>query len=257
MHSRPSASSSEDAHSRLSTDSLLGLTQSPSPSPSPQLRRHMPTFHPFPRLPIELRAHIWRLSVVARDVDVRFKREHGGRGLAIHIVSSTPAPAVMQACSESRNLGLYQPSFVRADERYLWINFEVDRICIPDIDFEVILPEQQLIRRLKYEGEMSEEYGYSFHDELPGFRNLQEIHLLCADGLWSWRDEWEDLYWPCPRESIRATDKASGRTTTGTEADILFGEDCHMSTGIENWIGFGMNFEQWLCSDMTVAEWLS
>ncbi|KAG8158001.1 hypothetical protein KVR01_012273 [Diaporthe batatas] len=80
------------------------------------------TFHPFPCLPIELRARIWELTVEPRIVEVRvvYHQPHpinikgtepGMQTVSWtvkrpppmrHLRSSTPAPAQLQTCREAR-----------------------------------------------------------------------------------------------------------------------------------------------------------
>lgn len=78
------------------------------------------TFHPFPRLPFELRARIWELTVEPRIVDVRvvyhdpspvkvtdpfaWSDERMKKRLPPrrHLRSSTPVPAQLQTCQEAR-----------------------------------------------------------------------------------------------------------------------------------------------------------
>jgi hypothetical protein len=61
----------------------------------------MATFHPFPRLPFELRARIWALTVEPRTVDISVPNNYVFVKTALP-VSSTPVPAPLQACQESR-----------------------------------------------------------------------------------------------------------------------------------------------------------
>lgn len=98
----------------------------------------MATFHPFPRLPFELRAQIWEATVEPRTVEVfiRYKDE------IPRLVSTTPVPAPLQTCREARNLKLYrqefselllqdQPEYKGAVERrYVWLNLDIDTISI-------------------------------------------------------------------------------------------------------------------------------
>jgi hypothetical protein len=52
------------------------------------------TFHPFPRLPFELRAYIWELTVEPRIVEVRVVvKKIEGRPPVRYLRSPTPAPA--------------------------------------------------------------------------------------------------------------------------------------------------------------------
>jgi hypothetical protein len=73
----------------------------------------MATFHPFPRLPYELRAQIWEMTVEPRVVNVECRWGEATRQICL--TSSTPVPAVLEACREARNHGLYQKAFSEID----------------------------------------------------------------------------------------------------------------------------------------------
>jgi hypothetical protein len=94
------------------------------------------------------------LTVEPRTVDVREKREYGSWGKLLHVISSTPVPAVLHACHEARNQGLYQQAFNISsvvERRYVWVNFEVDMISIGHSWFDTNdLAERLLIRRLTF-----------------------------------------------------------------------------------------------------------
>jgi hypothetical protein len=175
----------------------------------------MATFHLFPRLPFELRARIWQLTVEPRTVEVRVKKDDGLRGKILHVTSSTPVPAVLQVCHEARNQGLYQQAFKfpsGVEPRYVWVNFEIDMISIGDTYFDTIEPaEQQLIRRLTIQRENTDSFFRSESLELQMYSNLEEMHVICEDGLLACQDAWEYVYWPCPKENLRFIDKRRGR----------------------------------------------
>lgn len=184
----------------------------------------MATFHPFPRLPFELRARIWEMSVEPRAVEIRFKRACETWGTVHYAESSTPMPGVLQACREVRNLGLYQRAFSSGDEpRYVWVNFETDMISIGDTDLEII-DDPPLIRRLRFERQNTEGWFHFESNELRKFPNLTEIHVICVEGVMGWQDAWEYIYWSCPRENIRFIDKESGETVDGYMLDKMMDE---------------------------------
>ncbi len=105
----------------------------------------MSTFYPFPRLPTELRTHIWALTVEPRVVEVRVVPENT---LEVQrLVSPTPVPAILQTCQEARNLGLYKQAFSEvtatkvnaaagAESRYVWLNLDIDMVSIRKTWFE-------------------------------------------------------------------------------------------------------------------------
>ncbi|CCC11359.1 hypothetical protein SMACR_04062 [Sordaria macrospora] len=118
----------------------------------------MATFHPFPRLPTELRLRVWELTVEPRTVNFRIKQSaaddvvnnrfsiHYGSTRILPVHSSTPAPAALHACHEARNHLLhwkrvYQQVFCvivnqnpardsTYDEGYIYLHFELDTIDI-------------------------------------------------------------------------------------------------------------------------------
>ncbi|EAW25197.1 2EXR domain-containing protein [Aspergillus fischeri NRRL 181] len=175
----------------------------------------MAAFRLFPHLPFELRSRIWELTVEPRTVEVRVKKDNGLWGKILHVTSSTPVPAVLQVCHESRNQGLYQQAFKfpsGVEPRYVWVNFEIDMISIGDTYFDTIEPaERQLIRRLTIQRENTDSFFHSESQELHLYFNLEEMHVICEDGLLAWQDAWEYVYWPCPKENIRFIDKETGQ----------------------------------------------
>jgi hypothetical protein len=91
--------------------------------------------------------------------------------------------------------------------RYVWANLETDIINIGTSslrDFDQVAPE---IRRLGIERELSEEYFYYTEiQDLRLFVNVQEIHVVCADGLLAWLGALEEHYWPCGIENVYLID---------------------------------------------------
>ncbi|KAL7908159.1 hypothetical protein GGI35DRAFT_55267 [Trichoderma velutinum] len=143
----------------------------------------MSTFHPFPRLPIELRIRIWNLTAFPRMVHVKLQSgsRWGNFGLQ-YTATSTPCPSVVQVCQESRRHAPYQRAFTNGFEpRYIWVNFEIDMICNDNCKSPLTLePHEQDIQRLRFsiDGEMA--YDYFSHcggRELEKFTNIKEIHL--------------------------------------------------------------------------------
>ncbi|KAK4154272.1 hypothetical protein C8A00DRAFT_42931 [Chaetomidium leptoderma] len=157
----------------------------------------MTTFHPFPRLPFELRARVWELTVVPRTVRVRIRKvttfvpgrvlsEHDRKRLRFsRLVSSTPVPATLQACREARSLGLYQQAFSELapfERRYVWLNLDIDMISIETCRFRAFKPVAHLIKRLKFERAIgNNNFFYYEAEELHSFPNAKEIHVVCAD----------------------------------------------------------------------------
>ncbi len=192
----------------------------------------MTAFHPFPRLPYELRAMIWKLTVEPRIVDVRVKRKRSAKPYGVlipYLVSLTPVPAVLHACREARSQGLYQQAFSEiagpdgAERRYVWANLEMDMISIGTTLFDEYEPVAPLIRRLKFEREHSDDFFfYREVHRLRDFLKVREVHVVCADGLRSWHLATEEHYWPCGKQNVFMIDPDDGRMMRGIEMDEMF-----------------------------------
>ncbi|EEU34968.1 uncharacterized protein NECHADRAFT_37386 [Fusarium vanettenii 77-13-4] len=179
----------------------------------------MATFHPFSRLPFEIRTIIWQMTVEPRQVELRINRPPG-IFRTLSAMSTTPVPAVMQVCHEARNLGLYQREFTFGDEpRYLWVNLEIDLISIGKTSFRQLGDDRRIIRRIKCQRENSTNFFNSALREIKEFTNLNEMHIVCEDGLLAWQDAWEYLPWPCPRDNVRFIDIESGEMVDGYTLD--------------------------------------
>jgi hypothetical protein len=135
----------------------------------------MTTFHPFPRLPFELRAQVWELTVEPRRVEVRVRYKEtlvpdgdpsgdGPKTTRVRrLVSFTPVPATLQACREARNLGLSQQAFSElfaSETRYLWFNWEVDMLSAEIDALDALKPIMHLIRTLKFDRRIEERSFY-------------------------------------------------------------------------------------------------
>ncbi|PTB52869.1 hypothetical protein M431DRAFT_557433 [Trichoderma harzianum CBS 226.95] len=110
----------------------------------------MSTFHPFPRLPQELRAHIWSLAAHPRLVHVRWKTNLSEAVEKVHVVTPTPCPPVMHVCRESRQHAPYRRAFTIGSElRYVWVNFETDMICLQEFYLKHLESHKLDIQRLR------------------------------------------------------------------------------------------------------------
>lgn len=167
---------------------------------------------------------MWELAVESRIVDISYlKGRFGFRNEILHVVSSTPVPAILQSCREARNQGLYQQAFQEGKlPRYVWVNFNVDIISIGHTDFHHLEPERLLIRRIKFERENNETFLYFTRKDLERFNNLEEIHVVCEDGLLMWQEACEMVHWPCPEDMVRFIDKESGQQVNGWEIDKMW-----------------------------------
>ncbi|VUC37145.1 unnamed protein product [Clonostachys rosea] len=202
----------------------------------------MSTFHPFPLLPFELRIQIWRMTVEPRTVELRvggfykdlgppLKDEPTDRQYVQYLVNMTPVPGALQTCREARNLGLYQKAMselsdLTGDERqYVWLNLDIDLICFRGgglAKFNQVAPR---VKRLKLVREITEEWFYQEGvSEFRHFVNLEEVHVVCKDGMRAWHGATRDHYWPCRPENLIFIDPHDGQVLNGVEMEAKFDE---------------------------------
>lgn len=202
----------------------------------------MSTFHPFPRLPIELRIQIWRMTVEPRTVEIRVggfykdlapqvKDEPADRQYVQYLVNTTPVPAPLQTCREARNLGLYQRSMselsdLTGDEKqYVWLNLDIDLIYFGGSGLAKFNQVAPSVQRLKLVREITEEWFYQEGtSELRHFVNLKEVHIVCKDGMQEWHGVTRDHYWPCGPENLIFIDPHDGQVLNGVEMEAKFDE---------------------------------
>jgi len=120
------------------------------------------TFTCFPRLPAELRMKVWKYaSHVTRNIDISTRilylsSEPQGKGAApsYYYTSSCPPPSILHVCKESRTEAMiyYQLDFESSENVWnrsgtsrfppvyiatppsIYINWQVDRVCLMDPD---------------------------------------------------------------------------------------------------------------------------
>ncbi|KAI0513260.1 hypothetical protein F5B22DRAFT_611859 [Xylaria bambusicola] len=234
--------------SNLSPPKILHLTTHPyTPRADRQLRilpairasgeDIMPTFTPFPRLPTELRAQIWAMTIHSRAVDVRVlcNRAQPARGkvwgrLTTNMVSSTPTPAILQTCREARYQGLYEQAFSEVPDadtigrRYIWLNFAVDVVSIGRCSLEPFKTVASLIQRLKMERAISVERDAWQMLKLKEFVNVKEIYIVCLDGMKTWHKVSEEYFYPCGRENLFFINPDDSSIMRSIEIDLMFDE---------------------------------
>jgi len=207
----------------------------------------MATFHPFPRLPAELRTRIWEMSVSPRIVVLHVDNYPGLHPTPrpLRLRSSTPVPAALQACHEARHhleqfcgyqrvclsnqgvdLLVVGDSDDKKPERrrqYVWVNLEMDMIDIEDSNMEHFQPVGRLVRRLRLERSIADDYFYHKEKYMlrEVFPNVVEIHMVCSDSIETWEGESAQEYWPCARENIYFLDNEPQceERPMGTEGD--------------------------------------
>ncbi|KAK3492027.1 uncharacterized protein B0T23DRAFT_316933 [Neurospora hispaniola] len=144
------------------------------------------TFHPFPRLPLELRLVIWEASISPRTINFRtcaFRCGGDDQEQRVEVsiptpkpnisfwtfTSTPPPPPILHTCRESRNIGLhFQGGYQKAfstwclpyfdgswNNRYLWVHFELDIFDFgADLDSPIIRianKDRSKIKQLRFE----------------------------------------------------------------------------------------------------------
>ncbi|KAI2638765.1 hypothetical protein GGS26DRAFT_602408 [Hypomontagnella submonticulosa] len=194
----------------------------------------MSTFHPFPRLPTELRAQIWALTVKPRIVEVRVVP--GNPSEVRGLVSSTPMPAILQTCQEARSLGLYIQMFsevtatkvnaaASAESRYVWLNLDIDMVSIGRTSFRAFMPIALSTKRLRFGRKNSDESFYHLEvRELWDWVDTEEIRVVCQDGLEAWHGAPHEHSWPCVLENLWFYDPDDGRMVRSFEMEQMVDE---------------------------------
>ncbi|KAF2128625.1 hypothetical protein P153DRAFT_376731 [Dothidotthia symphoricarpi CBS 119687] len=190
----------------------------------------MATFHPFPRLPLELRTKIWGVATEDRVLKVR-KTWHRNQGYW----SPTPVPAVTRACRESREHCSYRKAFIiDSSPRYIWANFDCDVVQMRSgLLSEESFPERDEVSHLRIElvNEQGLDETESFYDNhihnIHDFPKLRSFDLLVGNGLSpQWTDFIKETYWgACPMENVRIVDGKTGEwideETSGAYQDYI------------------------------------
>lgn len=188
----------------------------------------MATFHPFPRLPAEIRVQIWETTAEPRIVEVRIRYKRvttvPHQLYGPFLFSSAPVPAPLQTCREARDSGLYHQAFSNlaiqngapkdTEERYVWLNFDLDMVSIGDTDFRFFKSVAQMIKRLRFERDNSDEVWYRGESaELYIFVNVTEIHVVVSEDsdMRHWHGASQDHNWPCAIESVFVVDLKEGQ----------------------------------------------
>ena len=192
-------------------------------------------FHKFALLPTELRLQIWDMTVESRNVEIRTVPMPARKKYEPLVISSIPVPASLQTCHESRDhlQRRYKQYFADSTTgnhsgiRRLWLNLDADMVSI-DIKtpFEALEPIASSVKRLRFERDGGDHLGNDWPaDSLKMFVNLVEVHVVCVEGLRSWRRPLKRLYWPCGEENVRFIDPdrdgPRGKMYSGREMEEL------------------------------------
>jgi hypothetical protein len=148
----------------------------------------------------------------------------------LFLASPTPVPGPLQCCREARNelQGLYQQTFFDVNtrngpgRRYVWLNLDIDMVDIGASEFRDFESIQSAVKRLKFERENSDEYFYRNESrDILKFVNVEELHIVCADGFWTWSDALAEHAWPCAHDKLVFFDPTDGRVARGRELETI------------------------------------
>ncbi|KAK0766859.1 hypothetical protein N5P37_000588 [Trichoderma harzianum] len=153
------------------------------------------TFHPFPRLPSEIRSQIWALAVYPRLLHIRITPKKDTLGNSyLHYASMIPQAELMHVCRESRQLAPYRKAFFTtlpgdSEARYIWVNFDEDMISLQDEKLRGLAPHAAEIQRLRFTvptGSYREYWEDLFHrfpdTHFKMFTALRELHFALSEG---------------------------------------------------------------------------
>ncbi|KFG80504.1 hypothetical protein MANI_022524 [Metarhizium anisopliae] len=188
----------------------------------------MATFHPFPRLPFELRAMVWALAAEPRTVEISF--DYGGginpqvlqsdfTKAMYYLVSSTPVPAVLHTCRESRKQSPYEKLFYcqETEPCYVWVNFDLDMfIGIGDVYF--LFHNRSRVRRLKLDIQYKCWDPEDFEDWQ--FENLVEFHVVVHD-LRECATFWDVDFLPSKQGNFVFIDGKTGKMMNSCDLDDM------------------------------------
>lgn len=186
------------------------------------------TFHPFPRLPWELRAMVWEFTIEPRQVDIRvvFRQVQGKSRKTL--LSRARVPAILHVCQQSRYLGLYKQAFIDLPHqrvpdiqpKYFWINWNHDTLVIGRTELSYLRHEsiQNSIQRLEMDRSQASTPDI---EHLRAFPKLKK--LLIHGSVPNFLHVFRDFPIACSRKNIFLEDSVMG-TWNCFEADELFGK---------------------------------
>ncbi|KAH0525261.1 hypothetical protein TsFJ059_007652 [Trichoderma semiorbis] len=187
------------------------------------------TFHPFPRLPFEIRSQIWALAVYPRLLHIRITPKPDTPGY-FDYASMIPQAELMHVCRESRQLAPYRKAFFTTlpgdcEARYIWVNFDEDMISIQDEKMERLFPHAADIQRLRFmvpTGSYREYWEDTFHrypdTHFGMFTALWELHFALSKGyaMMGYAN-----YGTCPPDNVRYVNIHGGWMLTEAQVEMM------------------------------------
>ncbi|KAI1120045.1 hypothetical protein F5Y10DRAFT_259170 [Nemania abortiva] len=194
------------------------------------------TFHPFSKLPPELRIQVWALAAGPRNLQIRRtpSTKYPDLPTTFAYSSPNPPPAVMHVCWEARQHAPYRKAFftpAATETKYIWVNFQEDMICLPDDQLRPLAPHFADIERLKLtvgagvEGDsILGHFKRQSRWILEPFSVLRELHIAVEDGFFMWAESYiMGLgYANCPNANVRFLDLHTGLLLTGPQLGLAY-----------------------------------
>ncbi|KAM0469133.1 hypothetical protein ACHAPX_010601 [Trichoderma viride] len=194
----------------------------------------------FASLPSELRSYIWSLAVAPRRItNVRAKKSEGsfskkqrlkGKDI-LYETTSTPPPALLHVCHESRQQAPYQRAFTAGTEpRWTWVNFDLDIFCVLSlyaIQDLASVSQQSEVQRLQIRTDDQPDWyewatTYNGLSPLCKLESLREIQVVLELGDAMWGDVFTDWgFGCCPEDNITFLDEGSGLVLTGPQLKMV------------------------------------
>lgn len=178
-----------------------------------------PKFHPFMRLPPELRHQIWEMSIGPREVVFGRLKETNDRYRKLPFCAAPPPP-LLTACAESRAhmQRFYTKTYIRplpgapshgGDNvpEYCWVNFAADTVRLTHRQvphFSHLAAVRKLVVETFYELASRDRFRH------PGLA-LEQLTILDLDesrgAIWwfPWIDFMEGLYYGCDAVAFDTT----------------------------------------------------
>lgn len=150
----------------------------------------MSTFHPFPRLPLELRQKVWTMA--------REPRRVVPRGYTREKQAPAQPPVLLAVCRGSRAYLLghhYVQAFAGPDSAQCqYVDFDIDFIYLSQYTLEDHPRELPLIQNLEVEGLESDTFTHQYVSGLYRMPALRKVVILSLESFFSdneWHESWD------------------------------------------------------------------
>ncbi|KAH7363932.1 hypothetical protein BKA65DRAFT_125313 [Rhexocercosporidium sp. MPI-PUGE-AT-0058] len=151
------------------------------------------TFHPFSRLPKEIRIQIWRAhltSMEPRTLTIRSDYPNNFTRPLQYFRSSNPVPSVLHICRESRleALSFYVAAFTNGSSpRFTWTNFHFDTINLTEWDLcKLSQLDKTRMRQMIVESISADYFHGECRGEFKDMADLARLKIISTESLYAW-----------------------------------------------------------------------